>query len=341
MPSFLPLEQFLPLSGTLIDVRSPSEFKQGCIPGSRLISLFSDQERASVGKIYNQHSRIAAIEMGLELIEKKIQDLTDQLLTCLRHDPAKILCWRGGMRSEFIGHLVESLNFQCYLLQGGYKSFRRWTLSLLTHLHNDSPQLYVIGGLTGSGKTFVLQALKRLGEQVIDLESLACHRGSAFGSIDLPNQPTQEQFENELSYLWHQFDFSRPIWMEDEGRLIGKCSLPNQLYQLMLQAPFIYIKRPLTERIQQLVHLYGKAPIEQLIQSTQKLKKRLGTQLTKEISFLFENHDYEKAIEKLLIYYDKIYQYQLTQRRITYVLEGTNLSIVEWATLIQQSVMNK
>ena len=331
MPLSFTLKDFLRQPGTTLDVRSPNEFLQGHIPESHSFALFSDAERAQIGTVYKQQSKQEAIELGLLLVEPKIEHMLNQVPSLL-NSHGKIVCWRGGMRSGFMAHLLEWRGYSVITLQGGYQAYRRWALQQFHHLSLSS--LCVLGGLTGSGKTDILQALKQRGEQVIDLEALAKHRGSVFG--ELGPQPTQEQFENELAMTLEHLDRSKPIWIEDESRVIGHCHLPTGLYQSIKHAPLFYIQRSLSERLTLLLAQYGQTPKEQLLTAVNRITKRLGNQLAKEVQQLIEREQNEQAFERLLTYYDKAYQYHLTKRQMTYCIqESSALSSDEWADMLQ------
>ncbi len=337
MPHSLALKEFLHGSDPILDVRSPSEYQQGHIPGSHSFPLFSDQERAQIGTIYKKQSRQEAVELGLLLIQSKLDLLLNQASHFL-NSAGKVLCWRGGMRSGFIARFLELMGYTMFSLQGGYKAYRRWALQRLgqvSSFHSKSLFLYVLGGLTGSGKTAILHALKQRGEQVIDLEKLANHRGSAFGSIGLSDQPSQEQFENDLALTLEQFDWSRPVWIEDESRLIGCRHLPTALYESMLQAPLFYIHRCSSDRLQHLMTEYGQAPKQKLLESTQRIAKRLGSQLAKEIQQLIECEKNEQAFERLLSYYDRTYQHHIAKRHVIYPIQENLSSPNEWACALQ------
>jgi tRNA 2-selenouridine synthase len=331
MPETLPLEAFIRKQGAILDVRSPAEHQQGRIPDSYNIPLFKNVERTLIGTVYKQESQAAAIDLGLKIIGPKLYELVQMAKVCLQGKEGKILCWRGGMRSGFMARLLESINLSTFTLQGGYRSFRRWILQTLNTLPDFRPHVFVLGGLTGSGKTSILQTLQQLGEQVIDLETIACHRGSSFGHIGYHEQPSQEQFENEIGFAWSQFDFSKPIWIEDEGRLIGKCHLPPFLSQLMSTAPLFFIERSLEERLHILLELYGQASSDALIQSTLRLCKRLGRLKTQEIVDLIIHNHKKEAFKQLLLYYDQAYYHQLTRRNLVYYLKENNLSYLEWS----------
>ena len=197
MAEVLQIEAFLEraLSLPVIDVRSPAEFRQGHIPGAINLPLFDDQERKEVGTLYKQVNREAAIFAGFEFIGKKLADLARQGVKLAgRKKKLLVHCWRGGMRSQSMSWLFETTGISCALLDGGYKSFRKHVREQLAL----PITLKVLGGKTGSGKTLLLSRIQQLGEQIIDLEALAHHKGSAFGALGEPEQPTTEQFENHL-----------------------------------------------------------------------------------------------------------------------------------------------
>ena len=232
---FSPNKASTNISNILIDVRSPSEYKSGHIPGSHNLPLFSDDERAVVGTTYKQVGSDAAVRRGLQLVSPKLNTIVeevDRMKTRYGNNPKVFVhCWRGGMRSSSVAWLLTVAGYECYVIEGGYKAFRNWALNSF------QPHLFVVvlSGGTGSGKTAVLQALRdKHGQQVIDLETLANHRGSAFGHLNMGNQPTQEMFENTLAIAWYQLQSDRAVWMENESKMIGRLSLPPSLYDMIL-----------------------------------------------------------------------------------------------------------
>lgn len=326
MPISLPLDAFLSAEGMMFDVRSPSEFRQGHIPGSFNLPLMDDEDRHIIGICYKQQGQEAAIELGFERLSPKLLSLFKQGKGLLNEKTKlmKILCWRGGMRSGFVAHLFKSLGFKTATLQGGYKTFRRWVSGTFDALDTSSkPQFHILGGMTGSGKTAMLKTLKDKGEQILDLEGLACHRGSSFGSFRQPPQPSTEQFHNEIACLLRSFDLTRPIWIEDESRLIGTCHLPVPLYRRMLTSPLFLLERPIEERLDHLMHDYGSVPEEQLIEATKRIAKRIGTQRTQDIVAFIQQGNRREAARMLLTYYDHTYQHHLSRRQqISCILEG-------------------
>ncbi|HEU4717669.1 MAG TPA: tRNA 2-selenouridine(34) synthase MnmH, partial [Bacteroidia bacterium] len=216
MPTRLSIENFL-LESTGIpvaDVRSPAEFAGGHIPGAFNIPLFTNEERAAVGTIYKQQGNEAAVLKGLEFVGPK---MTAFILKARENAPGKkiaVHCWRGGMRSASMAWLFETAGMEVLLLSGGYKAYRNFVLSNTGRKFD----LRVVGGETGSGKTDILHELARKGEQVLDLEGLARHKGSSYGAIGQDPQPTVEQFENDFVHALTKLDPSRPVWIEDESR---------------------------------------------------------------------------------------------------------------------------
>jgi tRNA 2-selenouridine synthase len=211
------IEQFLELAKTrpVIDVRSPAEYNHAHIPGAYSLPLFTNEERAAVGTAYKQESREKAIKIGLDYFGPKMRKMVEEVEGLIgnwrqaisnKNQVEKsnnlpiancilVYCWRGGMRSGAVAWLLDVYGFKVYTLVGGYKKFRNHVLDTFKEKHNFN----IIGGYTGSGKTELLNELSNLNEPVIDLESIAGHKGSAFGNIGLPKQPTQEMFENVLA----------------------------------------------------------------------------------------------------------------------------------------------
>src|ERR1700733_14354956 len=228
------MRDFLFSTEPLFDVRSPGEFQHSHIPGAVSLPLFSDEERAQVGLCYKQQGKEPALMLGLKFVGPKLSEMADKVIKQCLQGRARVYCWRGGMRSSSVAMLLRMTGLQVMTLEGGYKRFRRHVLQTLSQIFSE--KLVVIGGMTGSGKTEILRVLKERGEQVVDLEQLANHRGSAFGGIGMELQPSVEQFENKIACLWDKLDLDRRIWLEDESRMIGKCKIPDALFAAMMQA---------------------------------------------------------------------------------------------------------
>lgn len=304
------LQEFLTLPGTIFDVRSPGEFKQARIPGALNIPLFTDDERAAVGTLYKQQGKDSAIELGMSYAGPKLSDFIKYIKKNRTEGLVKIHCWRGGMRSSSMAWLLQTAGYPAVTLIGGYKAFRRWCLSAL----NLSFKFIVLGGFTGSRKTELLLELKNLGEQVLDLEDLASHRGSTFGLLNGQTQPTIEQFENDIAFNLLKLDPQKPIWIEDESRMIGRCKLPDGLFHQMRTAPLIFLEVPREERVKYLLKNYGHFSPNALTEATLRLSKRLGGSRTQLIVDLIKRNDLEPAIRLSLDYYDSTYQHGISSR---------------------------
>ncbi|BAU52351.1 tRNA 2-selenouridine(34) synthase MnmH [Mucilaginibacter gotjawali] len=304
--TFLQLDSNIPV----VDVRTPAEFAQGHICGAHNIPLFSNEERVQVGTTYKQVGREDAILLGFDLTGSKWSGFIKQALEIAPNKKIAVHCWRGGMRSGAMAWCLDLYGFDVYLLTGGYKHYRRRTLDTFAEKFN----IRVLGGLTGSGKTKVLHQLKALGEQVIDLEGLAQHQGSAFGSMNGLEQPTQEQFENNLAAVLRFLDRERPVWVEDESITIGKRFIPNGLFHQMRDAPITVLKVPPEARVDFLVGEYGVLNKDFLKECTQKIWKRLGPEQTKNAIIAIDEDRIADFIRTVLVYYDKTYRNGLSKR---------------------------
>lgn len=300
-------EEFMALSKSLpvVDVRSPAEFAEGHIAGAINIPIFNDDERAIVGTIYKKKGRIPAIEKGLAIVGPKMTQFVHKAVEIASTGELLVHCWRGGMRSESMAWLFERVGIKCYTLQGGYKTYRNYLLEKVGNF----PHLIVIEGHTGSGKTEILHHLKTIGEQVIDLEGLANHKGSIFGGIDQGPQPTTQQFQNNLFDEVLSFDLSKRVWVEGESQTVGKVFLPDPLWNRMNKAQCIEILVPRSERINRLVTEYGTLPNELMENAIRGLVKRLGDQRMNEILQNYLEKNLYVVADKLLDYYDQTYQF--------------------------------
>jgi tRNA 2-selenouridine synthase len=274
-----------------------------------------------VGTTYKQNSREAAIKIGLDYFGPKMRPMVElvEAITDSQDNktdlPASrtvlVHCWRGGMRSGAVAWLLEMYGFNVYILVGGYKKFRNWVIQTYSKPY----QFTILGGYTGSGKTYVLQELKKMGQKVIDLEDLACHKGSAFGHIGRPTQPTQEMFENLISIQLHQLEHSeRIIWMEDESQRIGLVNIPHELWYSMRTSSVIFLDIPFEERLKHIVEGYGTLDAERLAQAIERIQKRLGPLETKTSLELLKEGDMTGSFRILLKYYDKGYMKGLMNR---------------------------
>jgi tRNA 2-selenouridine synthase len=317
----IPVEQFVQLSQkhTVIDVRSNAEYAHAHITGASSIPLFNDEERAIVGTIYKQQSREEAIKKGLDFFGPKMKEMlltAEGLIKEKDPDDKTVLvhCWRGGMRSAAVAWLLDLYGFKVYTLIGGYKSFRNWVINELSKNH----PFQILGGNTGSGKTIVLQSLKNSNEAVVDLEGLAGHKGSAFGNIGLPKQPSQEMFENKLAIAIRTEQEKYPnqkIWLEDESQRIGTVNIPQSMWVHMRTCEIVFLDIPFSSRLKYLVETYGTLDWVALRDAILRIKKRLGGLETKTAIAALEEKNIHGCFEVLLKYYDKQYRKGLENRK--------------------------
>lgn len=294
----------------VFDVRTPSEFYKGHIPGAYNLPLFTDEERAVVGTLYNKKGREAAILEGLDFVGPRMRKMVENVQKTTSSKTVLIHCWRGGMRSGSVAWLINYFGYTVFTLEGGYKSFRNAMLGELQKPRN----FIVIGGRTGSGKTGLLGQLGNSGCQVVDLEGLANHKGSAFGAIGMGVQPRQEHFENLLGYKLMTTDSSRSVIVEDESRKIGGLQLPNSVYDQIRQSPLIFIDVEKNERIHNLIQDYKTENKAELIHSVQKIRENIGGQLMTEAIDHIEQNRFDLCADVLLGYYDKTYDYGISLR---------------------------
>ena len=290
----------------VIDVRSPSEYNHAHIPGAFNLPLFTDEERAIVGTLYKQVSPEKALLEGLGIAGSKMKWFVEQALLMAPEKKVIIHCWRGGKRSQSMAWLLGMAGFEVNVLKGGYKTYRK---TVLSSFENIQAKLIVLGGQTGIGKTYVLHQLQALGEQIIDLEKLANHKGSAFGSLGEKPQPSTEQFENLLSENIYSLDMNKRIFVENESILIGTCRIPNFFFQHMKSYSYIQYTIPLEDRIDRLVQNYACYPTEELAERFLRIKSKLGGDfLNKALEALAHGH-FAEAAQIALRFYDKAYQY--------------------------------
>lgn len=337
------IEQFLSLAKDhpVLDVRSPGEYKHAHIPGAYSLPLFTDEERKVIGTAYKQEGREPAIKIGLDYFGVKMRKMveqaeslmidqksgTDSQLTTHGSRIVLVHCWRGGMRSAGAAWLLDLYGFKVYTLIGGYKKFRHYVLDTfkLPFLIN------ILGGYTGSGKTELLKKMRESGERIIDLEGIALHKGSAFGSIGMPPQPGQEMFENLLAMELRKSMMNSessikngpyspftthhsPLWLEDESQRIGQVNLPGELWKKMRQSPVWFLDIPFEERLAHIVQEYGQLDPEKLVAAIERITQKLGNLNAKTAILLLKEGKISESFEILLKYYDKFYFKSLHNR---------------------------
>ena len=327
----------------LIDLRAPIEFSSGTVPTSINLPILFDEERSIVGKTYNDQGQQAAKDIGYNLVSGKLKEQrVAAWKEFLDDNPnSKLYCARGGERSKIAQNWLKEVGINIERVDGGFKALRNTCMDILETASNDQKEWIIIAGKTGSAKTKIINKFKN----GIDLESLANHRGSAFGGHDTP-QPTPINFENNLAFKYLDV-LSNHIFFEDESRTIGRLVIPEKFYHKMSLSNFVLIEEPIEKRIENIYNEYvvrnlkKKNTVELSIYLRKKLAKisnRLGgvkySQVDKLIQNAFENSDEEnhyKWIEILLIsYYDKMYEYQLEQKKDRCIHIGSWLEIFEY-----------
>ncbi len=313
----LPIEEFVVGTSPLLDVRSPGEHQQGHIPGAVPFPLFDDAERAVVGTLYKREGRDTAMLEGLRIVGPKLATLVQHARSLAPDGKVRVHCWRGGERSGSVAWLLDKAGFtEVHTLRGGYKAFRNHVLASFQQPYD----LRVLGGYTGTGKTELLARMVAHGQQVIDLEALAHHKGSSFGALGEEPQPTTEQFENSLWAALRTIDPTKPCWVEDESHMIGRVRIPNAFFARMRAARLYFIDMPRETRADRLVVDYGKYPKEQLAEAVKRIEKRMGPQHCKAALQALDTGDLRTVALLTLEYYDKAYLHGVGMRYAENVL---------------------
>lgn len=326
-------------------MRAEGEFAQGAIPGFRNAPILTDHERHQVGLTYKQRGQDAAIALGHALVDPVRDDRVAHWAGLARRagvEPALVTCWRGGLRSQIASAWLKEASVPVARVSGGYKAMRQELLQTLEH----PPRLKLLAGLTGSGKTRLLAALPI--REKVDLEELACHRGSSFGAFMNQSQPSQASFENAVAMGLR--GCAKPVLIEDESVVIGSLHVPAALRRLMQVEPVIYVDAPLTERVRNIFTEYVARPLQEgmtadalqakLAASIHKLSRRLGGALTgetiQEVKAAFAAHPgdeepHHRWIATLLTnYYDKGYTYAFERGRRDIAFRGTYEECQQW-----------
>jgi tRNA 2-selenouridine synthase len=313
-----------------IDVRAPVEFAAGSMPGAVNLPLLNDEERRLVGTIYKERGQEAAVALGHSLVsgsvkEERIQAWMEEIR---RRPDTVIYCFRGGLRSQITQAWLQERGFHRPIVKGGYKALRKF---LTAAIEKEAPSIKfrVITGPTGSGKTAFLRSS---GKPYLDLEAIARHRGSAFGST-AQRQPTQADFENRIAAELLRLRGSEEVLVEDESRMIGRCYLPEPLMQAMQRSPLLSLEVSLEERVENILKEYvigpngpHSPPFDSLRASVSAISRKLGHLRAQEIigdinlaQSRFEQggglEENKAWIRKILVwYYDPLYQFSLDRK---------------------------
>jgi len=325
------IEDFLSLRKQfpVVDVRSEGEFQEGHIRDAINIPLLNNEERVAVGTDYKTKGQKAAIKTGFRLVGPRLFDLVTRAEKVAHGKELLVHCWRGGMRSNNFAQFAAMAGVRSYTLKGGYKAYRAMALESF----KKPLQILSLTGCTGSGKSELLRALQEQGEQILDLENLAHHKGSAFGGLLMPPQPSTEQFQNELFEEIMKLDLSKRIWVEDESIAIGKIFLPSDFWRTLQQSPLVKMEVPKEVRVQRLVNEYGPADRVEFLEIMGKIVKRLGGQHYNSAREKLLHGDMASTIDILLTYYDKAYLQSIEKRKdkVRVVLPWTGENMEDFA----------
>lgn len=293
-----------------IDVRSPSEYAEDHIPGAHNVPLLDDEQRRIVGTLYKEEGQDRARSRGLELIQPALEDKMAKIRRLGAGGTLVIYCWRGGMRSRSVASWMEEQGLTVHKLRGGYKEYRR---QVVNDLDGEMvfASLFSLYGLTGTGKTEILDQLNRRGVPVLDLERFANHRGSAFGAVGLGEQPTQKTFETRLHEALLQVPPGRMAVVEGESRKIGRIHIPPRFFEHLKSARRILIYDSVDNRIRRITAEYTrKMDQDGLVRGVRALERRLGRQRIARMVEDIEAGRYEPVVRELLIrYYDPLYKH--------------------------------
>jgi tRNA 2-selenouridine synthase len=311
----------------LIDVRTPKEFEESTIPGAINIPLFSNEERAIVGKLYTKVGQQEAIEKGYEFVQEKLPRLLEGMR---KYNGKKIIifCWRGGMRSKSLTLLLESLGFDVRQLEGGYKEYRRHVVEQLNN-YNHKGKFIVLYGMTGCGKTKLLKQFKNS----LDLEGLAQHRSSLFGDIGLKPR-SQKMFESLLLKRLQELKEEGYIVTEGESRKIGTVIIPETIFKEIKRGVNVKVQASMECRVKNLMECYSNKEDERIKEKIKMLSKRIGKKKTEEMLELFEQKRFEDVARILLEeYYDPLYLHTINNQEYALVIEPGEIKKVEELTI--------
>jgi len=295
-------------SHCIVDVRTPLEFAEDHLPGAHNVPILTNEERVEIGTIHKQLGPQQARMRGLELTCGRFSAMVGEVVSLAAGRPVLVYCWRGGLRSRSMAVLLETVGYPAIQLRGGYKAFRHQVIDCFERFSAPVP-LIVVHGMTGTGKTTFINGLDRQKWTVIDLEGLACHRGSAFGAVGLEQNLTQKRFE---TLLWDEFrraPADRPIVLEGESQRIGKLSLPGRLYEVMAQGYRVWCSASVETRVRRLSVEYARDEHrEAMAEALLRIRKKLGGPCYDDLSERLAAWDVEGLGRGLIeCYYDRLY----------------------------------
>jgi len=328
----------------LVDVRSPGEFAEGTIPGSVNVPLFTDEERAMVGTVYKQESPDAARRLAMLTVSPKIPQIVAEMETLMKKGNLVIYCWRGGMRSYAASTFMSLLKYPVLRVRGGYRAYRQRVMEELAAYEGIKSPLIVLHGMTGVGKTRLLLMLKERGQQVLDLEGMANHRGSVFGTIGMGEPHNQKTFESLLWESLQSLDPNRPVFMEAESKRIGRSVMPEWLVRDKQAGVHVFLSASMERRVERLIEDYlphdDQHIVAGLTEALMKIKKRLSNEQFATFQDLLTDGSYEQFCSQLLeLYYDPRYKHKLQEyngEMIHFDAEDLGDVVMQMETLAQE-----
>jgi tRNA 2-selenouridine synthase len=305
----------------VVDVRSPAEFALDHLPGAHNWPVLDDEERRLVGTEYAQVSPFTARKRGAALVAMNIARHVQTHVMALDRDWRPLVyCWRGGQRSAALATVLGQIGFNVHVLEGGYQAFRRALLAELQTLPA-SLTLRVLCGRTGSGKSRLLQALAAEGAQVLDLEALACHRGSVLGPLPGQPQPSQKAFETRLWQALRGFDSSRTVFVEGESRTIGRLRVPEPLLLHLRAADCVRLELPVAERVRLLLQDYRHFvdDVDSFCERLQGLRELRGAAVVEQWQQRARAGALAEVVEELLAqHYDPQYERSMARNFVRF-----------------------
>jgi len=331
----------------IIDARSPAEFAHDHIPGAINCPVLYDDERVRVGTLYKQVSPFEARKVGAALVAINVaRHIQEQFHAHPRGWTPLVYCWRGGQRSGAFTHILRQVGWDAQRLNGGYKAWRSYVITELAHL----PQQFefeVVSGPTGCAKTKILHALAAQGQQVLDLEGLAAHKGSVLGELPSTAQPSQKMFDTQLLDTLSRMDPQRPVYVEAESKRIGQVQLPDTLFEKMNHSPWLSVNASLPARVEFLlrdyVYLFDDP---QLTAHLDRLQPNCGQERVDRWKALVAQKDFATLVSELLTeHYDHFYKRSMRQAQTavdpTRVFTADDLSPGSVNSLAQAIVHNQ
>lgn len=317
----------------VIDARSPHEFAEDHVPGAVNLPVVDDAEFAEVG-IRHKTDQHSAYLVGVAYSLRNIADQIKPLIS--RYTPQDrflVYCFRGGKRSRLWADNLRTIGFEVDVLAGGWKNYRRWVRAGLNTLSR-SFSYRVLCGPTGSGKTRLLHELRRQGQQVLELEELAHHRGSLLGDLPGDPQPTQKLFDSALLAEMRKLDADRVVWVEAESKKIGNLQLPESLYEAMHGSPVVNIAAPMAERVKLWREDYPHFALDPqgMVSRLEPLKPLVGKETLARWMALAATGRVDELFESVMTqHYDPCYQHS-TRRSYGSRLEAASLVLESLVT---------